>query len=163
MAGERKIAFILAGDASRGAYQAGCLKRLDEDGIRPDLLIGYQRALAGESHTEVLPILNEMHQLSFIPVYDTHGAVERVLGVGVDVTERIRAEQQLTEMAKYQQQMSEYLTLLLESTGDGVYSVDSKGRCTFINRAGASMLGYTPAEVVGSRLEKLNSGCMRAS
>jgi predicted acylesterase/phospholipase RssA len=37
---ERRIAFILAGGASRGAYQAGCLKRLEEDGIEPDLLIG---------------------------------------------------------------------------------------------------------------------------
>ncbi len=35
-----KTAFILAGGGSRGAYQAGCLRRLDEDGIRPDLVIG---------------------------------------------------------------------------------------------------------------------------
>jgi NTE family protein len=35
-----KTAFILAGGASRGAYQAGCLKRLEEDGIVPDLIIG---------------------------------------------------------------------------------------------------------------------------
>src|SRR3954465_15937027 len=35
---EKKVAFILAGGASRGAYQAGCLKRLDEEGIEPDLL-----------------------------------------------------------------------------------------------------------------------------
>ena len=35
-----KTAFILAGGASRGAYQAGCLKRLDEEGIKPDLIIG---------------------------------------------------------------------------------------------------------------------------
>jgi len=35
-----KVAFILAGGASRGAYQAGCLKRLDEEGIKPDLVIG---------------------------------------------------------------------------------------------------------------------------
>src|SRR5947208_14977798 len=40
MAGERKIAFILAGGASRGASQRGCFTRLAEDGIRPDLLIG---------------------------------------------------------------------------------------------------------------------------
>jgi predicted acylesterase/phospholipase RssA len=33
-------AFILAGGASRGAYQAGCLKRLEEEGITPDLIIG---------------------------------------------------------------------------------------------------------------------------
>jgi predicted acylesterase/phospholipase RssA len=38
--GQRKVAFILAGGASRGAYQAGCLKRLDEEGIKPDLIIG---------------------------------------------------------------------------------------------------------------------------
>jgi NTE family protein len=37
---KRKIAFILAGGASRGAYQAGCLKRLEEEGIEPDLVIG---------------------------------------------------------------------------------------------------------------------------
>jgi NTE family protein len=35
-----KVAFILAGGASRGAYQAGCLKRLEEEGIKPDLVIG---------------------------------------------------------------------------------------------------------------------------
>lgn len=35
-----KVAFILAGGASRGAYQAGCLKRLEEEGIVPDLIIG---------------------------------------------------------------------------------------------------------------------------
>jgi NTE family protein len=35
-----KVAFILAGGASRGAYQAGCLKRLDEEGIEPELIIG---------------------------------------------------------------------------------------------------------------------------
>ena len=37
---ERKTAFILAGGASRGAYQAGCLKRLEEEGIEPDLVVG---------------------------------------------------------------------------------------------------------------------------
>lgn len=35
-----RTAFILAGGASRGAYQAGCLKRLEEEGITPDLVIG---------------------------------------------------------------------------------------------------------------------------
>jgi NTE family protein len=38
--GMSKTAFILAGGASRGAYQAGCLKRLEEEGIKPDLIVG---------------------------------------------------------------------------------------------------------------------------
>ena len=37
---ETKTAFILAGGASRGAYQAGCLKRLEEEGIVPELVVG---------------------------------------------------------------------------------------------------------------------------
>jgi predicted acylesterase/phospholipase RssA len=37
---DSRVAFILAGGASRGAYQAGCLKRLEEEGITPDLVIG---------------------------------------------------------------------------------------------------------------------------
>jgi NTE family protein len=36
----KKVAFILAGGASRGAYQAGCVKRLEEEGIEPDLIVG---------------------------------------------------------------------------------------------------------------------------
>lgn len=32
---------------------------------------------------------------------------------------------------------------------DGVYDMDNYGRCTFINPAGASMLGYTPEELLG--------------
>ena len=35
-----RTAFILAGGASRGAYQIGCLKRLEEEGIEPGLVIG---------------------------------------------------------------------------------------------------------------------------
>ena len=35
-----KRAFILAGGASRGAYQVGCLKALEEEGITPDLIVG---------------------------------------------------------------------------------------------------------------------------
>jgi predicted acylesterase/phospholipase RssA len=37
---KRRVAFILGGGASRGAYQAGCLKRLEEEGIVADLVIG---------------------------------------------------------------------------------------------------------------------------
>ena len=34
----------------------------------------------------------------------------------------------------------EQLTLLLDSTGDGMFGIDLTGICTFINRAGAGML-----------------------
>src|SRR6218665_740282 len=47
------------------------------------------------------------------------------------------------------------LNLLLESTGEGVFGVDMDGLCTFINRAGAQMLGYAPEEVLGRDMHGL--------
>jgi PAS domain S-box-containing protein len=47
------------------------------------------------------------------------------------------------------------LGLLLESTGEGIFGVDLDGHCTFINRAGAAMLGYEPAEVLGHNMHWL--------
>lgn len=47
------------------------------------------------------------------------------------------------------------LELLLESAGEGIYGIDLKGRCIFINRAGAQMLGYEPDEVLGRNMHYL--------
>jgi PAS domain S-box-containing protein len=47
------------------------------------------------------------------------------------------------------------LGLLLESTGEGIFGVDLEGHCVFINRAGARMLGFEPAEVLGSNMHEL--------
>lgn len=47
------------------------------------------------------------------------------------------------------------LTLLLESTGDGMFGIDLSGRCTFMNRAGAEMLGYAANEVMGKNMHAL--------
>ena len=47
------------------------------------------------------------------------------------------------------------LELLLESAGEGIYGIDLRGRCIFINRAGAELLGYTPDEVLGRNMHYL--------
>jgi PAS domain S-box-containing protein len=45
--------------------------------------------------------------------------------------------------------------VLLESALEGIYGMDLEGRCTFINRAGAQMLGYTPGEIAGRNMHAL--------
>lgn len=50
------------------------------------------------------------------------------------------------------------LMLLLESTGEGFYGIDMHGCCTFINRAGAHMLGYTATELIGRNMHDLIHG-----
>jgi len=47
------------------------------------------------------------------------------------------------------------LGLLLESTGEGIFGIDLGGHCVFINRAGASMLGFEPVEVLGHNMHEL--------
>ena len=47
------------------------------------------------------------------------------------------------------------LTLLLESTGDGMFGIDLDGHCTFINRAGADILGYSTDQVLGRNMHDL--------
>ena len=47
------------------------------------------------------------------------------------------------------------LGLLMESTGEGIFGIDLEGRCMFINRAGARMLGFEPADVRGLNMHEL--------
>ena len=47
------------------------------------------------------------------------------------------------------------LSQLLESTGEGIYGIDMDGRCTFINRAGAALLGYAPDQALGHNMHEL--------
>jgi len=44
---------------------------------------------------------------------------------------------------------------LLDSLGEGVCGIDSKGRCTFINPKALEMLGWRPDEIIGQDLHSL--------
>jgi two-component system, sensor histidine kinase and response regulator len=45
--------------------------------------------------------------------------------------------------------LSNSLRLLLESAGEGIYGIDSEGRCTFMNTAAAAALGVEVSDVMG--------------
>lgn len=52
-------------------------------------------------------------------------------------------------------QLDTHIRRIIDSTDDGIYSVDKYGCCTFINRAGAALLGYVPNELVGQPVHEL--------
>jgi PAS domain S-box-containing protein len=53
-------------------------------------------------------------------------------------------------------QSEEQVRLLLESSGEGIYGVDTDGCCTFCNPAGMRMLGYDdPSQLLGKSMHRL--------
>lgn len=52
----------------------------------------------------------------------------------------------------------ERFRLLLESTGEGIYGLDTKGRCIFVNDAALAMLGYSRDDLIGVDTHSLIHG-----
>jgi len=81
-------------------------------------------------------------------------AAERpfVIVHGMDVTEQHQAEETLYSATRQRE-------MILESVGDGIFGIDLDGRLTFINQAGARLLGYTPEQLTGRDLHELIRHC----
>ncbi|WP_395843055.1 PAS domain-containing protein [Archangium violaceum] len=72
-------------------------------------------------------------------VRDSQGKAVRMVGAMQDVTDQREAEENLSER-------EERLRGLLESTAEGIWGLDTEGRCTFANFACLRLLGYASAE-----------------
>jgi two-component system, cell cycle sensor histidine kinase and response regulator CckA len=71
-------------------------------------------------------------------------AVERELQESRQRAARREAERALRES-------EQQVRLLLDSTGEGIFGVDQRGRCTFANRAAVNMLGYSESGMLVGR------------
>ncbi len=71
-----------------------------------------------------------------------------ILGFAVDITDQVRAEEQLHSLIRQSNSV-------LESIGDGIYGIDLEGRVTVVNPAAAQMLGYRPEELLGRNMHEL--------
>jgi PAS domain S-box-containing protein len=89
------------------------------------------------------------------PVLDERGVLAGSVHLFTDITDRKKAEAERDQLLAERTHLAEHLRLLLESTAEGIYGTDLEGRCTFINPAGAEMLGQPPEALVGRKLHAL--------
>lgn len=82
------------------------------------------------------------------PLRERDGSISAVLSVTRDVTDRRRAEQALAEAQRQQ-------VLVLESVEEGIHGLNAAGHVVFANPAGARMLGWSEAELVGRLMHEL--------
>lgn len=79
---------------------------------------------------------------------DLAGQVAGLVGAIFDITELKTAERELLNLHRKHQ-------MILDSAAIGILGLDPRGKILFANPFGAAMVGYTPAELVGSDIDLL--------
>jgi|GEM_PF-852708 len=114
----------------------------------------YRQALRSEgaydfNHRLLLPLAGEcwVHARGRVS-FDAWGKAISLAGTVQDISVRRREEAE-------REALNREKLLLLDSTGEGIYGIDNTGHCTFINQAGAQMLGYQVQELIGRDIHQL--------
>ncbi|MBF0368645.1 MAG: PAS domain S-box protein [Magnetococcales bacterium] len=77
-----------------------------------------------------------------VPLLDSDGSLREWIGTIIDETDRKAAQASLDRLHRRNE-------LLLNAAGEGIYGLDLEGLTTFINPAGARMVGWQVEELVG--------------
>ncbi|MFB0935531.1 MAG: PAS domain S-box protein [Propionivibrio sp.] len=95
---------------------------------------------ADDGHRELL-------ETTKTPMFDAHGHLIGVLGIGHDITERRRADEALRK-----------LSLAVEQSPVSIVITDLEGRIEYVNPAFSLTSGYSAAEALGQNPRVLKSG-----
>jgi PAS domain S-box-containing protein len=101
----------------------------------------YPAAGGGKRHLQVIKT----------PVFDADKNIAGSQGILVDITERKKAEAELTrEMREHRESQALYLSLV-EQLPAGVFRKDSEGRYVLVNKWFCNLCGITPQEILGKK------------
>ena len=81
-------------------------------------------------------------------IVDDAGHASAIVGVAVDISARVAAENELLHSRDYAQAVTECM-------GEGLFTLDVAGRVTYVNRAAESLLGWSGEELQGQPIGEL--------
>jgi PAS domain S-box-containing protein len=79
---------------------------------------------------------------------DEQGEVKALVGVSMDISERKESERALLSARNY-------LSAVTDSMGEAMYTLDSEGRLTYVNKAAEHLVGWSFWEVQGQLMHPL--------
>jgi PAS domain S-box-containing protein len=85
--------------------------------------------------------------LRLSPVADDDGALIGMIGISVDVSERVRAAAELRAAR-------DHLRTVTDSMAEGLYTLDADGRVTYVNSAAERLLGWNAHELLGRSMHE---------
>ncbi len=135
-------------------------QRLDQTIIPEAYRDKHRSGLAHYLRTGEGPILSQRIEIAALRRDGTEFPVEIAIvpvqsQQGVSFSAFVRDITESKKAAEERARLSSYNQLLLDSTGDGIYGIDTEGRCTFLNRAAAQILGLSPEEALGKNMHRL--------
>ncbi len=117
-------------------------------GPDPDREEDYVRAFSGVALSTLRQIRDRVFQVWYEPLRDHQGRVERVLALGIDITQRVRSEEeQIASLTKFHS--------LFENSMDAMFLYDQETRIVDLNPAGCRLLGRPRQEVLGRTFREL--------
>jgi PAS domain S-box-containing protein len=108
-----------------------------------DTLLDMRRSASAEIYHRTLATFSIATALAIAMVLFSYGLL-------------IRQERATKKFTREQNRLAKYNRLLVESTGEGIYGVDLSGTTTFINSAGARILGREVKDLIGQPMHEIS-------
>jgi len=85
---------------------------------------------------------------TIVPILDAAGIPMEYISIRTDISQQKALEENM-------QRAQRFLQEVMDTLGEGVYTLDADGNCTFLNREAETLLGWAAAEVRGCNLHDL--------
>ncbi len=114
----------------------------------PGVIADVRRALAGDVFSTNTTLGDTSFETHYSPIRDEQGAITGMLGVAVDATDSVRAQEALRAAADFRDHV-------MDTASSAIVAFDAESRVTLVNRRLCEITGYGEEELLGETLQLL--------